>query len=113
MRRFTFFFFLLVLTFRQRLRCWEAETGSGGFLTPKYLYMVIFQVIGNSYVCTTLDAETASQKAEMLLSKVIRNKAEREQRALEIRRWCRKAKPGSYLKQDEEFTITVSEKRKR
>ena len=75
--------------------------------------MLIFQVIGNSYICTTLDAETASQKAEMLLSKVIRNKEEREQRSLEILRWCRKAKPGSYLKQNEEFTIIVSEKGKR
>lgn len=105
--------FPLVFTIRQRLRSWEAETESGGLLTPKFLYMVIFQVIGNSYICTTLDAETASKKAEMLLTKVIRNKAEREQRAFEILRWCQKAKPGSYLKQDEEFTITVSEKRKR
>ena len=113
MRHFTFFSSLLVLTIRQLLRCWEAETGSGGFLALKSLYMVIFQIIGNSYLCTTFDTETVSKKAEMLLTKVLRNKTEREQRVHEILRWCRKAKPGSYLRQDDEFTITVSEKGKR
>ena len=113
MRRFTFSFFLLVLLCRQRLRCWEAETESGGFLALNSLYMVIFQIIGNSYFCTTVDAETVSKKAEMLLTKVLRNKTEREQRVLEILHWCREAKPGSYLRQDDEFTIIVSEKGKR
>ena len=75
--------------------------------------MVIFQIIANSYLCTTFDAETVARKAEMLLSKVIRRKAEREQRVREILRWCLEAKPGSHLKQGDEFIITLSEKGKR
>lgn len=72
--------------------------------------MVIFHILGNNYFCTTFDAETVSKKADMLLTKVIRNKAERERRVTYILRWCKKTHPGDYLKQDDEFTITVSEK---
>ena len=75
--------------------------------------MVVYQIIGNTYICTTIDADTIAKKAEMLLMSSIRNKTERERRAAEILAWCKKAQPGKFLKQDELFTITVSEKVRR
>lgn len=68
--------------------------------------MVKYQIIGNTFICTTVDADTACQKAEMLISKTVRNKAEREQRIREVHRWCKTARPGDSIIRDE-FTVIV------
>jgi len=60
----------------------------GGSRPLKCLPMVKYQIIGNAYICTTIDAETVCQKAEMLLSNTVRNKQEREKRVQDLRRWC-------------------------
>lgn len=74
--------------------------------------MVKYQIIGNAYICTTIDAETICQKAEMLLSGTVRNKLELENRVQDLRRWCRTAKPGDSNIQDE-FTVILQAKVKR
>ena len=84
----------------------------GGSRPLKCLPMVKYQIIGNAYICTTIDAETACQKAEMLLSNTVRNKQEREKRVQDLRRWCRTAKPGDSNIQDE-FTVILQAKLKR
>lgn len=71
--------------------------------------MVSYQILGNTYICTTIDAETVCQKADMLLSKTVRNKTEREQRIKALRQWCMSARPGDSNIQ-EEFTIIVQAK---
>lgn len=71
--------------------------------------MVRFQIIGNTYICTTIDAETVCRKADMLLNKTVRNESEREQRIKALRQWCRKARPGDSNIQ-EEFTVIVRAK---
>lgn len=75
--------------------------------------MVKYHIIGNTYVCTTVDVDTVCQKAEMLLTHAVRNKAERETRVRDLRRWCMNVKPGDSNIQDE-FTVIVEEvKRKK
>lgn len=68
--------------------------------------MVKYQVIGNTYICTTIDADTVCRKAEMLISKTVRNKSEREQIIQDLHRWCKNARPGDSLIR-EDFTIIV------
>lgn len=68
--------------------------------------MAKYQIIGNTYICTTIDADTVCQKAEMLIFKTIRNKPEREQIIRDLRHWCKSARPGNYLIRDE-FTVIV------
>lgn len=74
--------------------------------------MVIYQIIGNSYLCTTIDAETVCQKAEMLLTKTVRNKQEREKRVQDLRSWCMTAQPGEMNTQNE-FTVILQNKTRR
>ncbi len=78
----------------------------GGSWPIKRFYMVKYQIIGNTYICTTIDADTVCQKAEMLISKTVRNKPEREQRIRDLRHWCKSARPGDSLIRDE-FTVIV------
>ena len=68
--------------------------------------MVKFQIIGNTYICTTIDAVTVCQKAETLISKTVRDKSEREERIRDLRLWCKSACPGDSNIQ-EEFTVIV------
>lgn len=84
----------------------------GGSRPLKCLPMVKYQIIGNAYICTTIDAETVCQKAEMLLSNTVRNKQERKKRVQDLRRWCRTAIPGDSNIQDE-FTVILQAKLKR
>ncbi len=65
-----------------------------------------YQIIGNTYICTSIDVETICNKAEMLLSKTIRDESLRRKRIHELRRWCMNAHPGDSNIQ-EEFTVLL------
>ncbi len=72
-----------------------------------------YHIIGDAYVCTTLDVETICEKADMLLSKTVRNESLRRERIHELRRWCLNANPGDSNIQDEFTVILLAKKAKR
>lgn len=84
-------------------------TEAGGFWLSNNRCMVIYEIIGNDYICATFDVETICQKAEMLLKKTVRNATLRGERMNHLRKWCVAAGPGDSLIKDE-YTIRTKRK---